>query len=107
MLAELILTYYFISNEPLYLRTPREPYAGAEIKLNVSKEFYDRYFIMLSPYVVSEQIGITPGRAGAEFEAGFKIKDMKLSFYHESVHNLDREGRLIEIDGVRLRWKLR
>ena len=105
-MLELVLTYYFISNEPLYLRDPDAPYAGAEIRLEVSKEFYGRYFVMLSPYMVSEGIGVPPGRAGAEFEAGVKINNIKLSFYHESVHNLDRRGRSIEVDGFRIRWRL-
>lgn len=103
-MVEMIITYAVLSNEPLYPRTAGKPYSGVEVRLNVDHEFYNRYFLILSPYVMGKDR--TVGRAGAEAEIGLKVGDARFSVYHLSEHGLDVEGRPIEYDGIRLRWKL-
>lgn len=106
MIAELIITYALISNEPVLLRSPGPPYTRHEVALNVEKHWWEGFFLNLTPYVKGSEMGSVE-RAGAFAEVGFHFGDVTLSVYHHSSHNLDRPGDALEVDGVKLRWRIR
>lgn len=105
MLAELVLSYNLISNEPVRLRAPGAPYLQHEIALNVEKH-WEALFFKLMPYVQGSEAN-SVDRAGAFAEIGIHWGDVDISLYHHSSHNLDRPGVPLEVDGVRLRWRLK
>ncbi len=105
MVAELILTYALISNEPILLRSPGEPFTRHEVALNMEKHWPSGLFFRLMPYVQGSDREATE-RAGAFAEIGISVGDVDVSVYHHSSHNLDRPGRALEVDVVRLKWKL-
>lgn len=106
MLAELIISYNLISNEPVLLRSPGPPYTRHEVALNVEKHWRNGFFLKLQPYVQgSERDSVE--RAGALAEVGIHWGDVDISLYHHSSHNLDRPGWALEVDGIRVKWRLR
>ncbi len=107
MLAELVMAYYFTNTEPMYLRTPECPCANMKVGLHVNKEYANGFLIDAEPYVLRDTNSGETGRAGAKFKIGWRIKDVELNLFHESIHNLDQNyGMPIEMDGVELRWTL-
>ena len=104
MLVDLILSYYLISNNPLYPRSPSEPFATHEVRLEVTEDVYGPLFLKLSPYVLGNFEEKPAGRLGAEVEVGLKLKNITLSAYHHSIHSADIYNQAIEIDGFRLKW---
>ncbi len=106
MLAELILSYNLISTEPLLLRSPGPPYTQHEVALNVEKHWFGGFFLKIQPYVQGSEM-VSVARAGAFAEVGIHFGDVDVSIYHHSSHNLDRPGDALEVDGIRLRLKLR
>ncbi len=105
MLAELILSYNFISTEPVLLRHLGPPYTRHEVALNLEKHWWEGFFLKLTPYVQGSEMQSVQ-RAGAFAEVGIHFGDVDVSVYHHSSHNLDREGDALEVDGIRVRWRL-
>lgn len=108
MISELIIVYALISNEPLYFGKPSwtERAANIEARLEVRQPLTERIFLRLSPYVIGDSFD-TMGRAGAEAEIGYDGDRFVVSVFHQSEHNLDRDGQALEVDGVKFRWKMR
>ena len=116
MLAELIITYALITNEPVLLQSSGPPYARHEVELKVEKEFlvgsvawgggrYLKGFLKIQPYVQGSERNSVE-RAGAFAEVGIHFGDVDISLYHHSSHNLDRPGDALEVDGIRVRVRL-
>lgn len=105
MFAELILSYFLISNDPMYLRSAERPYTKMSVSLEVHKPITDRLSLRLAPYVFRSLN--QAGRAGAEAEIMYRFDDLKIGIYHHSSHNLDVPGDALEVDGIRMRWKLK
>jgi hypothetical protein len=103
-MVELLLSYALISNEPLYLREADQPYKNIELSLLIGKDLGKHYFLYLEPYVMAE--GDLVGRAGGKAELGIRIWDFEISLFHHSAHDLDKNNRAIEVDGIRMRWRL-
>ena len=112
MMMDLVLSYFLMNNEPMYLFEPTSESYTAELKLNIHHDMNDYSYIDLSPYAMRNiREGVT-GRAGAEADIGIWIGDVALELYHHSSHNLDHispdPGKgAIEMDAIRLKWKLR
>ena len=107
MLAELILSYYLLNTDPMYLRTTMCPCADMKVALHVNKEYMNGFFIDAEPYVLRDIVSGETGRAGAKLKIGIEYKDIELSLFHESIHNLDQNyGMPVEMDGIELRWRL-
>ena len=51
MIAELIFSYYFMSNDPILIRKDSGPYKQIEIALNVKSDITKRLSLMVEPYV--------------------------------------------------------
>ncbi|MEO0215644.1 MAG: hypothetical protein ABIL14_01335 [candidate division WOR-3 bacterium] len=126
-MAEIVLTYALASSVPAY-NNGIAPYMNQELRLNlhhnigrvftdipvynvkvdalkVLRTFNPDISLDLSPFL--QLTDMTPARAGAEAELrlGFDIFD--IGFYHRSEHNLDRYGKPLSIDAIRLHWKLK
>lgn len=107
MLAELVLSYFLINTDPIYLRTAYCPCATMKVAVHVNKEYTNGIFIDVEPYVLRDLSSGVTGQAGAKLKIGTHIKDVDLSLFHESIHNLDENfGLPIEMDGVEVRWRL-
>lgn len=107
MLAELVISYFLSNTEPMYLRTAYCPCADARVALHVNKNYTNGFFIDAEPYVLRDISSGETGRAGAKFKIGVELKDLELSLFHESIHNLDKNyGMPYEVDGIELRWRL-
>lgn len=106
MIAELVLSYYLASNMSSHLNVDRPPFIDTEIRLNVEHDFTAKWNLKLSPYVMGADR--TAQIAGAEFELNYRIREnVVFGFYHHSSHTLDRNGRELEVDAIRLRLRLK
>lgn len=105
MMAELVLSYALNSNQPIHIRGAGSGIMNSEIRLNLERRLGvlgDRAYFKLSPYVWLDNI--TPGRAGAEAEVGYRFDGFDLGLFHESKHSLDLgTGEGIYMDGIRMR----
>lgn len=105
-MVELVLAYALYSNEPMFLREEGPPYANFEVALDVHKDFSNGIYLELYPYLIGEDRE-NVGRAGAYLSVGYELIDnVKLEFYHHSAHNLDNHGHKVEVNGIRMRWRL-
>lgn len=103
MTAELVLSAFLVTTQPLYLNEPGPPHADVEVRLAIERRAGVVYFAV-EPYVIGN--GINMGRAGAELELGLRAAAFSLGWYHHSIHNLDVAGDVSRVDGVRLRIRL-
>lgn len=108
MFVDLIISYALLTNEPLYLREARAPYADTEVRLEVHYPITDHLYLNVEPYVQrSTEEGVT-GRAGAVVEIGAEFDGFSVELFHHSAHDLDRgDGDPLGVDGIRLRWRMR
>lgn len=106
MLAELVLSYYLISNMSAHLNVAKQPYINQEVRLSIDHDFSRRWNMKLQPYVMaSDRVAQI---AGAEFELNYRINDeFMLGFTHHSSHSLDESGRSLSVDGIRVRIQLK
>jgi len=105
MIAELVFSLFLVSNEPMYLQSVGRPYSRMVLSLELQKPMTNRLTFTLTPYVLRSWA--RAGRVGSEAEIMYRLGDVRFGFYHHSSHNLDREGTAIEVDGVRMKWKLK
>lgn len=106
MIVELIFAYNLLSNDPVLLRSSGPPYTLHEVALNLEKHWWEGFFLKFTPYVQGSDKN-SAERVGAFAEFGIHFGDVDVSVYHHSSHNLDRRGDALEVDGIRLKWRMR
>lgn len=107
MFAELVISYFLISNQPLYLRQDGPPYTDIEIRLEVHQPIKQRFYLDIEPYVQRSRESSVTGRTGAYVELGYHYnEDISFSLFHHSSHCADINCEALEADGFNLRWRL-
>lgn len=107
MIVDLIISYALMTNEPLYLREARAPYADTEVRLEVRYPITEHLYLNVKPYVVRSSEEDITGRAGAVVEIGASFDGFDVELFHHSAHDLDRgDGDPLEVDGIRLRLRM-
>lgn len=114
MIAELIVTYFLISNQPAYINQSYGPKTQAELALRLQKTTDYGLYFEVKPYLLLSEPGlyesgyVVPRRVGGELDIGFDWSWGRLVFYHHSIHNLDYDNLTgaTELDGIKFTWKL-
>ncbi len=115
-MVELILLWLLETNSPVFVderslpRSEQCRVAGknclkAKLTVHVRKDYDNGMFVDLKPYVAVNE-SVDPQNAGAEAEIGYCKGLFCISGYHHSSHNLDHDGQGVELDGVKLKWRL-
>lgn len=104
ILEAVIVVSLFTGTQPVYIREAGPPFAETDVRLELYvKKLPFKTDLYLEPYIVgtSDQI-VRQGGLVAEYGKWFG--PVKWSVFHESIHNFDRFGRSIQVNGVRGRW---
>ena len=106
MFLEAVLSYALASNQPVCINSGCQGVMTSELRLNMAHDLSENLYMKLSPYVWLDDH--TPKRAGADAEVSYRLGNVDIGLFHSSKHSLDTgTGKGIEIDGIRLRWRIK
>ena len=104
MIAELVMAYYFATNQPVYTDNTG-PDLLYSVELKVKEPLTEKLFLDVDPYMWGSKDN--PSRAGLIADIGYKINDdFTIKFRHHSYHNLDYSGFGYQENSIQLEWRL-
>lgn len=107
LLAELVLTYAFQSNNPISLGDRSNIFRDYGVRVELSDKLNYGFYYNLSPYIWRSKEENQVGSGGAILILGLEKGRFAIQYYHNSEHRFDGfTGPPLNVDMIELKVKL-